>query len=269
MPIQSVPLAYTLISRPSFHHRLLVLAAERPELGPGTLRRFPARLQAAVQALLLISQHGKAMRPQQELSVEQLAVLCAWQRQQAFSVLAAGEAEAACSGAGAAAAPRPVRSSYQLHAWAAERGWAPPSQRGLPARPPVHLWPRAHLWQPLAELDEDESTVHQLAASPAGQQSAGDAALQRLRTSEAQLDARLMAGGMALPEALLEPHTMTRLPREVVLRILQMAAYPLSSWVAAEDCQLTPHEAADAAALRRRTAELMGDFAPAAVHPLS
>lgn len=58
--------------------RLQLVALERPTLGPGTLAAFPARLRAAVRAVLLIAAHGQVVHEDGELSVEQLALLCCY-----------------------------------------------------------------------------------------------------------------------------------------------------------------------------------------------
>ncbi len=58
--------------------------------------------------------------------------------------------------------------------------------------------------------------------------------LERL---EQQLEERLFEGGMPRPELPSEPHPLRRLPPELVLHILQLAAYPLSAWVELADFQ--------------------------------
>lgn len=67
---------------------------------------------------------------------------------------------------------------------------------------------------------------------------AAAAALASLQAQERALQRRLMAGSMPKPELPTSPHGLARLPPELVLRILRLAAYPLSAWVAAEDCGL-------------------------------
>lgn len=65
---------------------------------------------------------------------------------------------------------------------------------------------------------------------------ATDEVLQ-LERLEQQLEERLFEGGMPRPELPSVPHPLRRLPPELVLHILQLAAYPLSAWVELADFQ--------------------------------
>lgn len=74
--------------------------------------------------------------------------------------------------------------------------------------------------------------------------------LRFLQASEARLEAKLINGGLTgrPPGIPLAPHPLSKLPADIVLRILQLAAYPLSAWADAEDFVATAAErAADSA----------------------
>ena len=63
-----------------------------------------------------------------------------------------------------------------------------------------------------------------------------------LKELERQLAGRLMAGVMPAPRLPTAPHPLRSLPKELVLRILQLAAYPLSVWAEGGDFELLEGE---------------------------
>ncbi|PRW45608.1 2-methoxy-6-polyprenyl-1,4-benzoquinol mitochondrial [Chlorella sorokiniana] len=68
--------------------------------------------------------------------------------------------------------------------------------------------------------------------------------VMQLEELEQRLEERLFEGSMPRPALPTTPHPMRRLPPELVLRILQLAAYPLSAWAQPEDFQETAAAAA-------------------------
>ncbi|KAL4422751.1 hypothetical protein ABPG75_008948 [Micractinium tetrahymenae] len=253
-------------------NRLLMFALERLVLGPDTLARFPTRLRAAVRAVLLIAAHGRVVRNEEELTIEQLALLCCYRRQQLYRQLDEAEEAAAAARNRGTFLPALVRSkTRRLRAWAEERGWEPLATRqqhslrqagtagilsgdgtgggiasssgagsgstaagplalALPSEPQVQATGRQRM-AALLELRRVSREKEQAALALSAPE------LHQLQATEARLEARLINGALAgLPQGLpLAPHPLRRLPPELVLRILQMAAYPLSAWTDVAD----------------------------------
>ena len=174
------------------------------------------------------------------LTCEQLAALCCYRRQQVYRKVSLQEAGRAPGGSPG----RPFRlGSLRRRAWAVRRGWTPELARGQPAAGTSAGTPGSSGGEgsPLRNSDWDDV----LGDDFWGEESKPAEDVEQLKRLEQQLEAQLMAGRMQRPALLTAPHPMCGLPKELVLRILQLAAYPLSAWVQAQDWQLVP-AAADA-----------------------
>jgi hypothetical protein len=242
-----------------------MLALERPDLGPATLHRFPPRLRAAVREVLHIARHGQVLQPG-ELSTEQLSLLCSHRRQQLFEEVKRQEIDRQ---GGAAGSQRPSAGpgDPEVLYWAMQQGWELPQLAaakekikqellltgagGEPAPSPSPLSsgarPRAtspHLVKP-ATCEDDRLPQSSGEASHRKTRevaTGGRGPVAALKELERRLERRLMAGGMAAPRLPTAPHPLHSLPKELLLRILQLAAYPLSVWAEGGDFELLEGE---------------------------
>ena len=68
-----------------------------------------------------------------------------------------------------------------------------------------------------------------------------------LEELERQLEGRLMEGGMQAPSMPTQTHPLRGLPKELLMRILQLAAHPLSVWAEPADFGLHDSKGKEAA----------------------
>eukprot|EP00887_Chlorella_sp_A99_P002198 scaffold21.g2198.t1 len=216
--------------------RYIMLASERPPLGPGSFARFPHAVQEAIRAFLLINGKGCTLAP--DMDPGQLALLCAYKRQAVLLAEADAEREEA------ALLARVQRRVQERRAqargggdntcidrsrdfWAAQLDWVKDERVVAMSR----MRELEHM-KSARELDRSIMYgigMHEGRASLAKRRKVR-AAAEELGALERRLDDALRAGALARPQLPLAPHPARRLPRELVLRIAQVAAYPLAMW---------------------------------------
>lgn len=201
-------------------------------VGPGTLHRFPTKFQAAARQVLLVAAHGQHVCPE-TLAPEQLAALCAWRAQQLLQ--RAVEVEAVPP---AELTAQQVHDRLDLRHWAERRGLAPPLRSPeLPRRGGRGAPEELELQQEVQRAARTTERIRRELEQRRARRGGGVVTdLRQLEGLEARLNAALQAGAMAGPPALpAAPHPLRGLPEGCAMRILQLAAYPLSAWVQAED----------------------------------
>ena len=230
----------------------------------------------------------------EQLSPADLASLCAWRRQQLYERCNAAAGRHSSDPPFHPADPA-FDDKFRLLSWARDRGWVDPHARHSPD--PAAATANDILAQHDRQVEAAAAGAAEAgaAASRAGHGKAAEgmasvvatlrsavvgrrvggrrrgegdeplgpaaAEVHQVESLEWRLEQQLMAGGMARPTLPTARHPLHRLPPELVLRVLQLAAYPLSAW--AEQADFTAADAPPGAAAGQAAAAaapLVGDL---------